>query len=140
MRQFRRKYKGAKKSEKPMLFVYSPALYMSRYVNDFTGVLRQHQEVFDIYYCNDQSVAKEFFYLKEFPEIIPFVVLIDPTRKTELRAPKDKSDLLKMRKGSSISSDSYMWKTRRLIMFNRIGEDLTKLIEEFIDDESAHFY
>lgn len=41
--------------QKPVIFVYSPQLYMSRYVNEFTAVLKHHQEVFDVYYCNDEQ-------------------------------------------------------------------------------------
>lgn len=63
------------------MFIYSPYLYMSRYVNDFKDVLSKYNEVFDVYYTCNSKKAKRFFYTKEFPEIIPYVVIIDPKKK-----------------------------------------------------------
>lgn len=56
MRKLRRvlKTESNDADQKPVIFVYSPQLYMSRYVNEFTAVLKQYQEVFDVYYCNDE--------------------------------------------------------------------------------------
>lgn len=42
MRKLRRllKSEGNDHDQKPVIFVYSPQLYMSRYVNEFTAVLK----------------------------------------------------------------------------------------------------
>jgi hypothetical protein len=44
--------------QKPLLFVYSPPLYMSRYVGEFKEVLENYTEVFDIFYTGDEEKAK----------------------------------------------------------------------------------
>lgn len=50
---------------------------MSRYIGDFKDVLKDYGEVFDIYYTGDEKKAKRLFYTKEFPDIIPYVAIID---------------------------------------------------------------
>ena len=65
---------------------------MSRYVSDFKEVLSGYNEVFDVYYtCNPQK-AKRFFYTKEFPEIIPYVVIIDPKKKQAIKSSETKEE------------------------------------------------
>lgn len=108
---------------------------MSRYVNEFTAVLKQHQEVFDVYYCNDEQQAKEYFYLHEFPDVIPFVTIIDPKRRVGLKSPRIKNELIPVKSTRPLEEGSYIYKTRKLIMFNKIQEDLQKLIDEFLDDD-----
>lgn len=43
--------------------------------------------MFDVYYADDASKTKEFFYLKLYPEFLPFITVIDPARKQALRVP-----------------------------------------------------
>lgn len=85
MKEFGKKFKYGKGADKPILFIYSPPMYMSRYVGDFKAVLKDYLEVFDIYYTDDEKKAQRFFYTKEFPEVIPYVVIIDPKKKKELK-------------------------------------------------------
>ena len=57
-KDFRKKFKNSDgKAQKPLLFIYSPPLYMSRYVGEFKSVLQNYMEVFDIYYTGDQEQA-----------------------------------------------------------------------------------
>jgi hypothetical protein len=85
MKEFGRKFKYGQNAEKPILFIYSPPMYMSRYVGEFKEVLKNYSEVFDIYYTDDEKKAKRFFYTKEFPEVIPYVAIIDPKKKKEVK-------------------------------------------------------
>ncbi len=117
------------------MFVYSPHLYMSRYVGDFKEVLKNYGEVFDIYYTGDEKKAKRMFYTKEFPDIIPYVVIIDTKKQKELNGDKDK---LVMTTGDNMNY--YFQKYRELIFFNNIPKDLKKLINKFLDGEIQHFY
>jgi hypothetical protein len=61
---------------------------MSRYVGDFKEVLKDYGEVFDIYYTGDEKKTKRMFYTKEFPDIIPYVVIIDTKKQKELNGDK----------------------------------------------------
>lgn len=83
-KEFRKKFKHG--SQKPLMFVYSPAMYMSRYIGEFKDVLKNYTEVFDIYYTADDKEASELFYTKEFPEIFPYVVIVDPKKRKSLKA------------------------------------------------------
>ena len=86
-KEFRRKFKNADgKASKPIIFVYSPPLYMSRYIGEFKQVLQNYTEAFDIYYTGDQEKASQLFYTKEFPEIFPYVVIIDPKKRKGLKS------------------------------------------------------
>jgi hypothetical protein len=127
-KDFRKKYHNRDgKAVKPLLFIYSPPLYMSRYIGDFKAVLSQYTEVFDIYYTGEADKASEIFYTKEFPEIFPYVVIVDPKKRKQLKV-------------EGTSSESYVQKYRELVYFNKISKDLNKLIEKFLDGELSHFY
>lgn len=43
----------ANKAARPIMFIYSPAVYMSRYVGEFKDTLKNYQDVFDVYYTSD---------------------------------------------------------------------------------------
>lgn len=66
---------------------------MARYVSEFKAVLKDYLEVFDIYYTDDQKKASRYFYTKEFPDIIPYVVIIDPKKKKAIKSSKGLSEL-----------------------------------------------
>lgn len=87
-KEFRSKFKHPSSSQKPLLFIYSPAMYMSRYIGEFKEVLKNYREVFDIYYTDDESEASEIFFTKEFPEIFPYVVIVDPKKRKAVRSAK----------------------------------------------------
>jgi len=128
-KDFRKKYHNRDgKALKPLLFIYSPPLYMSRYIGDFKSVLSQYTEVFDIYYTGDLDQASEIFYTKEFPEIFPYVVIVDPKKRKHLKIDE------------GTSNESYVQKYREMVYFNKIAKDLNKLIEKFLDGELSHFY
>lgn len=83
-KEFRRKLSSGK-GTRPILFVYSPPMYMSRYIHEFKEVLRNYTEVFDIYYTGDEEEASTVFYTKEFPEIFPYVVIMDPKKRKAVK-------------------------------------------------------
>lgn len=80
--------------------------------------------MFDVYYSNDEDIAKEYFYLHEFPDVIPFVTIIDPKRREPLKKPRDPSEVVHVKGTRPLSEGSYVFKTRKLIMYNKIQEDL----------------
>jgi len=42
MKSFGKKFKYGKGADKPILFIYSPPLYMSRYVGEFKDVIKNY--------------------------------------------------------------------------------------------------
>jgi hypothetical protein len=52
--EFKKKFKNGT-GTRPLLFIYSPPLYMSRYVGEFKEVLRNYTDVFDVYYTDDKK-------------------------------------------------------------------------------------
>lgn len=129
-KEFKRKFLTGKGASKPLLFIYSPPLYMSRYIVDFKEVLKNYQEVFEVYYCDDEKEASRLFYTKEFPDVFPYVVIVDPKKKKSLK--KDEF--------TSETNDFYFHKYREIIFFNDIQKCLNKLIDKFLDGDVHHFY
>ena len=68
------------------------------------------------------------------------MTIIDPKRRVPLRTPRNKNELIPVKSNRSLEEGSYIYKTRKLIMFNKIQEDLQKLIDEFLDDDLQMFY
>lgn len=60
-------------------------MYMSRYIGEFKDVLKNYVEVFDIYYTGSEEEASELFYTKEFPDIFPYVVILDPKKRKSVK-------------------------------------------------------
>lgn len=83
--------------------------------------------MFDIYYTPDPEEAKKFYFTKEFNEVIPMVVIIDPADRKEIGK-------------SSEWENSYPKKYRQLIFPNNVEKSLKKLVEEYLDEKSQHFY
>jgi hypothetical protein len=140
-KEFRRKFKHG--GQRPLLFVYSPPLYMSRYIGEFKEVLKNYTEVFDIYYTGDEKEASQLFYTKEFPEIFPYVVIVDPKKRKALKAVTagQVAAALEGKGGDGLNEqNSYPHKYREIIFFNKISKDLSSLIDKFLDGEVHHFY
>ena len=68
-------------------------MYMSRYIGEFEDTLKDYREVFDFYYTDNEKKAKKYFHTSEFPEIIPYVVIIDPKKKVALKNEKGLTNL-----------------------------------------------
>mgnify|MGYP006893275964 CR=1 FL=1 len=43
--------------------------------------------MFDVYYCPDETVAKQFFHTKMYPKEVPQVYIIDPKAKIDVKGP-----------------------------------------------------
>jgi len=52
---------------------------MSRFVNEFKNVLKDYESLFDVFFTNDPEEASKYFYIGEFPEVLPFVTIIEPS-------------------------------------------------------------
>ena len=113
-----------KNGTKPIIFIYCPEMYMKRYIGEFKNVLQDYGHAFDVYYIPDQKKAEQVFYTKEFPEIFPFVAIVDPTKRIDIGE----------------TSKTYSSKYREMVFFNKIEQDFEKLIEKFMDGEADLFF
>jgi hypothetical protein len=57
--------------EKPILFISWPEYLMSMYVSDFSKVIRNYENVFDVYYCEDMERARDLIDTKSLPKEYP---------------------------------------------------------------------
>ncbi|CDW85809.1 UNKNOWN [Stylonychia lemnae] len=132
--EFKRKFKTGT-SQKPMIFIYSPAMYMSRYIGEFKQVLQNYTEVFDVYYTEDHNEAQQLFYTKEFPDIFPYVAIVDTKKKKGLKSSAGTLHELTLE-----NNNFYFQKYREIIFFNDIQKNVNKLIDKFLDGEAHHYY
>ena len=58
MKEFREKYKYGKDAERPILFIYWPDVFMKEYITDYEAILRNYDDMFDVFYCSDAKEAK----------------------------------------------------------------------------------
>ena len=143
MSEFREKFTKEGKGQKPILFIYSKEIYMSRFISDFKSVLKEYNGMFEIYYTDDAREASKYFYIGEFPEVLPFVTIIDPQDRKQVKLDMTNEEKAEGNKNKSedISWEkSYPKKYRELIMPSRVDKDLKKLIESYLDEKSTHFY
>lgn len=47
-------------------------------VDELNDALKEHQETFDIYYSKDPEVANQLFWTRKLPDLMPFVMVVDP--------------------------------------------------------------
>jgi hypothetical protein len=139
MQRFKRILRDPKptKEQKPVLFVYQPeVLSMIPNVDEINDALKEHQETFDIYYCKDEKVVKNLFYTRKLPDLMPFVMIIDPQQRIALREGRRKNgDKLQPKEERPLEEGSYPFKTQGYIFLNSIKADLNKFIQQFLDDE-----
>lgn len=48
-------------------------------------MLRNYNDMFDIYFCSDHSEARRYFNLDMLPDVFPQLFIIDPKGKQELK-------------------------------------------------------
>ena len=46
---------------------------MTMYVDEFSNVIRNYNEVFEVYYCNDLEICKKFVDTKQMPKEYPII-------------------------------------------------------------------
>jgi hypothetical protein len=125
MTEFRQKMTQEGKATRPMLFIYSKEMYMSRYISDFKAVLKNYNGMFDVFYTGDPEEAKKYFYIGEFPEVIPVVILIDPTDRKAIRMDlsleeKAEGSTSKETSKEAMWENTYPKKYRELVFMNSI--------------------
>lgn len=55
-------------------------------IGQFVDVLRNYDNMFDVYYCKDEAEAKRFFNTKIMPKELPHLYIIDPKSKKEVKS------------------------------------------------------
>lgn len=78
VKEFRRKYKYGEGADKPILVIFWPEYFMSNMIDDFQKVLRNYNEVFDVFYFKDQQKANQYFETSKMPKEVPHLYIVDP--------------------------------------------------------------
>lgn len=78
MDEFRQKLKNGTDSKKPILFILWKEMFMSVYIQEFQKVLRDLDNLFEVYFCDDDQFAAQFFNTKMMPLELPHIYIIEP--------------------------------------------------------------
>lgn len=92
-------------------------------------------DVFDVYYTDDEKQAEQVFYIKEFPDIFPYVAIVDSKKKKALKSEDGTLKDLTLE-----NNNYYLSKYREIIFFNDIQKNFNKLIDKYLDGEAHHYY
>ena len=78
MKMFKKKYSRQLESDKPLLLILWPQMFMSQFIGEMSQTLRQYNDMFEIYYCKDEKLAKQMFNTSMMPRELPHVYIVDP--------------------------------------------------------------
>lgn len=88
MQEFKQKMKHGQDSKKPIMFILWKEMFMSVYIQEFHNALRDLDNLFDVYFCDDDQFASQFFNTKMMPLELPHIYIIEPNQKKEV-IPRD---------------------------------------------------
>jgi hypothetical protein len=58
---------------------------MRKYIFEVKNAVQDYQDVFEFVYTNDHEVASRYLFLEEYPDVMPFFVIVDKSKKMPLR-------------------------------------------------------
>ena len=110
-----------------------PEMFMSQYAQEFQQALRKYNDMFDVFYCRDDSKAKLYFNTKQMPRELPALYIIDPKSQVELRSKEGIP---------SDGSNNFYFKKYQGFIFTIASPqgELCEFIEKFLDDKHPHHY
>lgn len=118
-------------------------MFMSQFINEFDSVLRNYNDMFDVYYCKDEADAKRFFNTKVMPKEVPHLYIIDPKSKKEIKSiiTDLKGGLADATSEQKDGTKQYYVKKYQGFIFNisNPGKELNEFIEKFMDDKLMHY-
>ena len=65
------------KTDKPVLLLIWPEMFMSQYASEFQTVLRNYNEMFDVYYCRQSSDLASVLHTTIMPKELVHMYIID---------------------------------------------------------------
>jgi len=69
--ELKKKMKTPKPGQKPLLVIIWPEMLMSRYINEFSGAIKEYGEMFETYYIGDPSKVEHLLFTKTMPKELP---------------------------------------------------------------------
>ena len=77
IKELRQIMKGKKKTEKPILLLIWPEMFMSQYSQEFQNVLRNYNDMFDVFYCRKQSDVADLLNTGIMPKELVHMYIVD---------------------------------------------------------------
>lgn len=129
----------------PQCFVYVPDEYMRKYVHEIKSAIEDYQEVFEFVYTNDYGVASRYLYVDEFPDVMPFFLIVDKSKKLPIRRIEDPvikkmSDIVvdsdQLKKGQ----DFYYAKYKEPIFLSNMEKEIQKFLEKYLEGKIDPYF
>lgn len=76
-------------AEIPQCFIYVPDQYMRKYIFEIKQAIQDYQGTFEFVYTNDYDMASKYLYLDEYPDVMPYFLIVDKTKKLPIRSIND---------------------------------------------------
>lgn len=73
-------------ADKPQCFVYVPDQFMQKYIYEIKEAILDYTDSYEFVYTNDKSVASKYLFLDEYPDVMPYFLIVDKSRGIPLRS------------------------------------------------------
>ena len=83
MKEFKHKLES-EDNDRLLMFILWNDTFMGMNAKQFHKVLRDFNELFEVYYCNDDKVASEFFNTDLMPAEIPMIYIVDTKKRVKV--------------------------------------------------------
>ena len=135
MKELKRIMKGQKKTERPVLLLMWPELFMSQYAGELQNALREYNEMFEVFYCREELELRDVLNTRLMPKEVIHMYIIDTQTKEPLKklesCGRDQTEM-----------DVNYFKKYQQFVFNiaQPAEELKKFVEGFLDEKLNHYY
>ena len=109
MKEFREKFKYGKDAEKPILFICWPEMFMKEYMTEYQATLRNYDGMFDVFYCSDHDLAKQYFDMEKMPKELPCMFIIDPKGLQPLKSSEGVNKELSLENNNCYTKKYMTW-------------------------------
>ena len=104
---------------------------MSRFSGELSKVLKEYNDTFEVYYCNDYEFASLFFNTTQLPQMVPNFYIVEPSNRVKIEK----------RDGTAAAKDSYATKhVGFAFKISEPGSEFKEFIDKYLDEKWKHHY
>ena len=111
-----------------------PDEYMKWYVHEFKQAIKNYENLFEFVFTNDANVANWYFYTKQFPDMMPFLCIMDKSRNLVV-APENKLDELDSLLKTEVKENEkfHYFQSVTPVFLNSMKTDIEEALSKFVD-------
>ena len=110
---------------------------MKRYIHEMKEVIKTYENSFEFVFTNDFEVASRYFYTKTFPDVMPFVCIVDKSRKLHIQESNNPDNITEAIKTEVPEGAKFHYfQTVSPIFINSLKQDFQEALSKFIDKQA----